>query len=445
MTITLSDLNALTTHFVQSGAAPGVSIALNLDGQTLVASAGMANAATGAPLRDTSRYQLGCITKLLTSIVSLELASADRFDLNMPISYYLPELRSTEIGEEVAPRHLLSHTSGYRGVNLADVGVRFYYNWDLMLNVLRAGEQHFRPGTVFDYEHTECVLLGAILERITGERIHDLYQKMVWRPLNVVGGESCTGNRKADGSVADHVVDATSGRFVPLRAAPHCAFWDASVSDITVTLPDLVALGRAIAGLEKRQVFSPDTICMLRKRQIQLPRTIGPSGREQIPVAFGFGCGQYGPSTFGHNGSARGQTCALRFDQASGVVFAVGLNCWRPNVRDLLCSRLLSETCHAVTPPPDGEIPNWTFGGLGGRYFGAHGIWVDVSVSRGRLELAINNAAFTSAVRLELVCSPTGSLELYPRSSYLGVGIFEAPGCSGKALMLGLNSLCRHL
>jgi hypothetical protein len=220
-------------------------------------------------------------------------------------------------------------------------------------------------------------------------------------------------------------------------------FWDASLSDLTVSLTDLVTLGEAIAGISKPSIFSPSTLQMLREPQVELPKTVGGALQEQMPIAFGMGCAQYGTSVFGHNGSARGQTCALRFDSSSGTVLAVGLGCWRPHARDFLCARLLA----ALSAPSDGATESadteWSFTELDGRYLGAHGIWVNVTTHDRERALEIVNSSNTSPTRVLLTRRQDGSVDVQSPASHLTVGFFSEKRNGRHALMVGLNAYCR--
>jgi CubicO group peptidase (beta-lactamase class C family) len=145
----------LLSDTLRAGAAPGAAIAMSIAGERMEASLGVANSASGEPLSSRSRFQLGCITKLLTSLVALELSNSGRLDLERPITAYLPEMDDVLAGRSLTSRHLLSHTSGYQGVNIADPGVRYYFGWPKFLEILRSGKHASsrdgavdRPGAV---------------------------------------------------------------------------------------------------------------------------------------------------------------------------------------------------------------------------------------------------------------------------------------------------------
>ncbi len=432
-------------QLVVTGATPGAAAVLSVGGTTFEANAGVASVATQSPLGPHSRFQLGCITKLLTSLVALEFADAGHLDLDAPIGPHLPELSGLAVAEEITPRHLLSHTSGYRGTNISDVGVRFYYDWNKFARLLLSGSRRFAPGKVFDYEHTECVLLGKIMENLSSERIHDLHQRLVLEPLGIQCGHLREDATTPGLYVADHSFDAASRRYVPLRSVPHCAFWDASLSDLTISLPDLVRIGQAVAGLTTPALFSSHTLRDLRETQVVLPPSVGGPLHEQVPIAFGLGLSQYGETVFGHNGSARGQTCALRFDASCGAVLAVGLSTWRPHVRDLICARVLGAIAGRTAQTHEHtRAPTWDFPALAGRYLGAHGIHVDVSATATQLTLDVCNSAASAATRIAATRNAEGTIEVHSAAPHLTVSFFGEPDTQRGALMIGLNAYCKE-
>jgi hypothetical protein len=439
----LSQLSELTAQLVRAEAAPGVSVALSIDGRRAAVATGVAHTGTGTPLNSESRFQLGCITKLLTSIVALELWQQGSIDLNAPIGTSLSELSQTTAGRTVTPRHLLSHTSGYRGLNIADPAVRYYYSWSKLIELLNSNDRLFEPGMVFNYEHTECVLLGEIVQRATGENILDLFRAMIFDPLSIRCGTVKSDLANQQYCLMDHSYDPAAQRFQPMRTPPHSKFWDASLSDLTMSLSDLVVFGEAVAGFSDSKCISSHTRRMIFEPVIRLPESIGTSQLEVMPIGFGNGCAQYGSTIFGHNGSARGQTCALRFDLNSRLVLATGINCWNPQLRDMLCAKILANVSSDPVKTPVRNVPAWMWADVSGRYIGSTGTYIDVSRRGQSLVCALHHGAFPKS--LEIVLTPTadGGVDVHSDAPHLTIGFFAAPPAGEAAVVLALNSYRR--
>src|SRR5688572_11579676 len=103
---------------------PGLGVVVSIEGRHTTVMTGSRVVDRQDLLAADTQFHVGCIAKLFSSIVTLELARQGRLSLDAPIAEYLPELRQTVHGETVAPVHLLSHTSGYKGTDLVDADAR---------------------------------------------------------------------------------------------------------------------------------------------------------------------------------------------------------------------------------------------------------------------------------------------------------------------------------
>jgi CubicO group peptidase (beta-lactamase class C family) len=343
---------------------------------------------------------------------------------------------------------LLSHTSGYRGANVADPAIRYFFSWPKFLDLLAGGGRLFRPGSVFNYEHTECVLLGQVLERVTGHSILSLFQSVIFEPLRITAGQIGADARDRTFHEPDHAFDPATRQYKPLRTPPSSPFWQASLSDLTMSLADMLTLGEAIAGWGPRQVFSCNAIGMLRELQIALPPAFGPSEHERIPNGFGRGLARYESGLWGHNGSARGQTCALRIAPEANMALVVALNAWRPYARDLLVEKIFASSLAgppSSQPPQRADAAAWNFEELAGRYLGAVGSAVQVSHDGKALTCSARvTESASQEMRIVLTRTSSGSLHVEAPASHVTVGFFPNPGGCSHNLMIGLNSYARE-
>src|SRR5690606_32204343 len=133
-------------------------------------------------------------------------------------------------------------TSGYRGTNLFEPAMR-ELGWEGLVGYLRSAPALFPPGAVFNYEHTEPVLLGRILERLTGRACLALVRERLFEPLGIVPGR--LDDFEADPrSAGRNELDARTGRFVAVeRCTELNALWHPASSTYTVSLDDLVRIG----------------------------------------------------------------------------------------------------------------------------------------------------------------------------------------------------------
>jgi CubicO group peptidase (beta-lactamase class C family) len=419
---------------------PGLSVAMVRDGVTTTSAIGTASLDKGTDLSQSGRFQLGCITKLLTCLLVLQLARAGKLDPDAAIADYLHELRDTPKGRNITVRHLASHTSGYRGINLASPEYAYFYSWEKFMAFLKDSPQVFVPGTVFNYEHTESVLLGEIIQRVTNMTALQLMRELIFEPLGLQ-----TGSIAADaGAVADHAPDRANGGYKVLRAVPYCGFWAASLADVTLSPADLATLGDALLGRIPSH-FDPDTLARAREQIVDLPPYLEGLANEQMPQSCGFGCVEYAGGLFGHNGSARGQTCGLRFDPVQGLVLVVALNAWQPHVRDLILNSLArglqpGGPGHRVRAP--GEPTR--FSEVAGDYVGCvHGVDMSVTSKGGTLVCNIRNQHARTSSSITLSPDDAGRLSLGTEAQQPPVALFHEEATGSPCMMIGLNAFKR--
>jgi CubicO group peptidase (beta-lactamase class C family) len=437
--ITADRLGAILEESLRDSGVPGAVAAIVLDGEITSATFGTAAVGAEAPIRPQARFQMGCHTKVMTALIALQLVAERKLELESPLSTYCPELRHTRCGSDICVAHLLSHTSGYQGVHIGLPEIALSYSWQKFLALLSTGEQLFEPGTVFNYEHTEYVLVGEIVRRITGSEIEDLFRQRIAAPLHAQLGSSRRDLQDPDAEVIDHVFDRRSGRHVRARRLNYCRFWTASLADLSISMPDMAALGHQILCGAAGGAFSARPINLMRRKVVDLPTTFGRFRRERIPESYGLGLACYEPDVYGHNGSTRGQTSALRIDAARGLSVAVGMNCWRPDLRDRAIDSVLAELRGTDLPVERGSS-SWRFSDLVGMYLGAVGMTVRIKEADQALICELKTPESSQALVIKISRSSTGALQIEDTIPYLAIGFFREPTSLDPCVMIGLNT-----
>ncbi|HEY8521995.1 MAG TPA: serine hydrolase domain-containing protein [Gammaproteobacteria bacterium] len=432
------ELRAFTAAVQRQSGVPGIAVALSTDRGAAEACAGVRALGADAPLGPAHRFHAGCVTKLLLALVALELHHTRALTLDAPLRDYLPELRGSTVGAKVRVEHLLSHTSGYRGTSILDPQTRSL-DWPSFVAYLRAAPQLFEPGTAFSYEHTEAVLLGAVLERVTGTPCLALVRDRVLEPLEIVPGSLGDGS-----SAGHHEYDAALGRLAPLApvAAPS-PFWVPAFSSFTLSARDLAAIARAAveAGRGRCAWLSRASVGLLVREAIRLPPAFGGPLSELLPTAFGLGAAHLRGGRYGATGLTRGQCVALRFDPATGIAAAVGMNAVSPPLRDRLLEALYRDVLRI--PEPEVPAPRLDFepGDWTGVYIGpGRGVVAVSAVGAGlRCEIGREQGGPTLAVDLER--DAVRGFVLRSPLPQLSLAFFRAGG--EAALMLGLSAFRR--
>lgn len=134
----------------------------------------------------TTIYQIGSLTKQFTATVILKLEEQGILHINEPVSKYIPEL---SIGNKITIYHLLTHTSGI--YNYTDNGdfmknkLEKPTNKTEMLQLISTYPLEFEPGTKMKYSNSGYLILGYIIEAVTGKKYEDIVKKIIFIPLKM--------------------------------------------------------------------------------------------------------------------------------------------------------------------------------------------------------------------------------------------------------------------
>lgn len=430
-------LEAFVQRVRQETGVPGLAVLVSRGDERVLAIAGSRSIERAEPLGADARYHVGCITKLLLAMVTLELASDGALGLDAPLAEYLPELGATRIGHGVRVAHLLSHTSGYRGTHVLD---RSLGDWDGLIAYLRRAPLLFPPGSVFSYEHTETLLLAELVQRATGYSSLALIAERLFAPLRITPGrlaqsDACDAGR--------HDFDARAGRFVAAPSpSPPARLWLPAFSDYTLTLAQLAAVAEAAIGRDAFGLLGASTQRELRTSVVPLPTSAGGPLRELLPIAFGHGTAEFRDGFRGNTGIARGQCVGLRFDAATGTTVATALNATVPQLRDFVLRAVCADL--ASLPPTRTAAPfTLDFAMLEGTYWGPGDACAAVRHEGERLVCELGREHLPERLRVELTRGESGDLLLHSPVPQLSLAFFTEPTSHAVGLMVGLSAYRR--
>ncbi|QAT85979.1 beta-lactamase [Corallococcus coralloides] len=150
---------------------------------------GVMDAESAKRLKRNSRFFVGSVSKWLTSIVVLRLVDDGKLSLDEPILTYLPEYRA-DTGKQITLRHLISHGSGLPNglMDAAKTDPSIEKETRPVAEAVAryaSGDLVFTPGTRFDYNITNWLLVQAILERVSRDSYAELAQRLVFKPLRM--------------------------------------------------------------------------------------------------------------------------------------------------------------------------------------------------------------------------------------------------------------------
>lgn len=158
------------------------------DGVTIASkAAGIANRATGAPNELKTKFNLGSMNKMFTAVAVAQLAQAGRLAFTDPISKHLPDYPNKEVADKVTIHQLLTHTSGM-GLYWNE---KFMAQREKLLTVaahfplFASDPLSFPPGEKFQYSNSGYMVLGAIIEKVSGQDYYSYVQDHVYQPAGM--------------------------------------------------------------------------------------------------------------------------------------------------------------------------------------------------------------------------------------------------------------------
>ncbi|MFC7341080.1 serine hydrolase domain-containing protein [Saccharopolyspora griseoalba] len=195
------------------------------------------------PMRTNTIFDVASITKLFTSIATLQLVDGGELDLDAPVARYLPEFGNRG-KEEITVRQLLTHTSGLPSI---------VELWKLppeqrIPHVMNLTPEH-PPGTNYEYSDPNMITLGVLVSRLAGEPLDQVVRHRITEPL----GMADTGYRPPESEL--HRIAATEFQTDPPRGMVRGEVHDenawalggvAGQAGIFSTADDLAVLGQAL-------------------------------------------------------------------------------------------------------------------------------------------------------------------------------------------------------
>ncbi|HEY4574193.1 MAG TPA: serine hydrolase domain-containing protein [Thermoanaerobaculia bacterium] len=268
---------------------------------------GRADRETGAPNTLDTQFRLGSMNKMFTAVATLQLVEAGKIALDDPIGKYLTDYPNQDVAAKVTVRHLLTHTGGTGDIFGPDFDknrLTLREHGDYLKLYGARGPDH-EPGGEIRYSNYGFVLLGALIEKVTGMSYYDYVQSKIYQPA----GMSSTGS-------------LTEAEAVPNRSVGYMkekSGWEPN----TDTLPwrgTSAGGGYSTAGDFLRFAQALESGKLISKASLAAATT-----PNKESYGFGFGIKGEGPLRgYGHGGGAPGMNGELRiFPQLGTVVVAL--------------------------------------------------------------------------------------------------------------------------
>jgi CubicO group peptidase (beta-lactamase class C family) len=163
-----------------------------------------------------TKFNLGSMNKMFTATSIMQLVEKDLLALDDPISKYVDESwLPKDVTSKITIHHLLTHTSGlgsYFNETYMKGSRDLFRNVDDFKPLVQGEKLAFEPGSRFRYSNTGMLLLGVVIESVTGESYFDYVRKNIYEPA---------GMKNSDSYEMDYPVENLAIGYSPERKSPY--------------------------------------------------------------------------------------------------------------------------------------------------------------------------------------------------------------------------------
>src|SRR5579862_732238 len=292
---------------------------------------GLADREHNVPNKLNTTFRIGSMNKMFTATSILQLVQAGKIALTDPVGKYLPDYPNKDVATKVTIEQLLTHTGG--------TGDFFGPEFDKHRLELRTLDDYvklygsrapkFDPGSKWEYSNYGFLLLGVIIEKVTGQSYYDYVREHIYAPA----GMTSTASEPEDKAVPDRSQGYTKMEGTDWKPnTDTLPYRGTSAGGGYSTVDDLLKFATA---LEQNKLLNAHYTDLL---------TTGKPGTPDKSYAYGFGDQTInGTRCFGHGGGAPGMNGELEICPAAGYVVAVLANLDPPaatRVSDFIANRL---------------------------------------------------------------------------------------------------------
>jgi D-alanyl-D-alanine carboxypeptidase len=351
-------LQAIVDAFHSAGTFPGVSASVSLaDGTVINVTAGEADTVRHVPMTPADRMLQGSVGKTYFAALAMQLIGEGKLELGARVSQYLGQhewYSQIPNAEGITVRHLMTHTSGvmryeFKEAFTRDLSAQPDKHWmpdDLLAYVLDE-EASFPPGAGWEYSDTNFILLGMIMEGITGRSCYELIQERLLGPLGL------TNTVPSDSRIITGLIQGYAGADNPFGGTDEVLLPDGRFvinpqfewagGGFASTPEDLVRWARA---LYTGQAFDSELLALMLDG---VPARLGPGSRYGLGVILMDT--PSGPSQ-GHSGFFPGYLTEMAYFPELDVAVALQVNTSVGRALGRSPAAVVANLARAASDPP---------------------------------------------------------------------------------------------
>ncbi len=166
---------------------PGGAVIVTRKGETLFRKGyGLADMELKVPIQPDMVFRLGSVTKQFTAVAILMLQEQGKLSVADPITRFLPDYPTA--GQTITIEHLLTHTSGIKSyTSMPEWLSKWRTDMSLgsLIDMFKNQPMDFKPDERWLYDNSGYILLGAVIEKASGQSYEDFIEKKIFEPLGM--------------------------------------------------------------------------------------------------------------------------------------------------------------------------------------------------------------------------------------------------------------------
>jgi CubicO group peptidase (beta-lactamase class C family) len=394
----LERLSDYVTEKVMDSGIPALSIAVWNGGEVQRAAYGTLNTETGVQATVESIFQIGSISKVFTASLVMLLVDEGAIALDCPVISYLPGLRVAGMGvsDAISIRHLLTHTSGLASdlpFGTGDESIEDYIRHCHLLPYV-----HRQPGERFSYSNAAYVIVGRVVESVTGIAWSRAIEERIFKPLGMNQAVARPQDTLRYRAAIGHMMNGREGRnassvatkcYLPLGMAPAGAVLMVSAGDLVKFGMPFLKRGISNSGL---RWMSEESVEVMKWPHVAMP---APCLLGESAWAMGWAVfGSHAVDAIGHGGGTIGQQAFLGLIPHADRIVGIELNGAKlggANVLQRVISDLFEVASTTGVEQDTAEISSQDLG----RFVGTYG------TSGWRYEIALESDGLRAGVKTD--------------------------------------------
>ncbi|WP_308466596.1 serine hydrolase domain-containing protein [Rathayibacter soli] len=293
------------------------------------------------PMSLNDYFRIGSNTKTMTSTIILQLVQEGKLALDDPISKFRPDVPN---GQNITIAQLSEMRSGLYSYSFDPAFNATLDNdpgkaWtpDELLSIAFSHPADFAPGAKYEYSNTNIVLLGTVIEKLTGMSAAEAFQKRIFGPLGLTHSslpantDASLPSPHAQGyqfgtnveTINSYAVPAAQlpkaldGTLKPINNTDANPSWAWTAGGAISTPHDLAVYVKALVG---------GGLLDAKMQKIRLDSIQPVVAGQKNGVGYGLGIAQFAPDILGHDGQIPGYSTFMVYDLKTGDTIIVGSN-----------------------------------------------------------------------------------------------------------------------